>query len=99
MDSHIKIWDVQKGALQKTIEAFPVETWGVAWSIDGIHAPALSVCCAKVAPGKFLASTSKSGNVNIWNAESSTREQVLEPGQKFCMSVAFVCVLFSTCVL
>lgn len=103
MDSHIKIWDVQKGALQKTIEAFPVETWGLAWSIDGntvLRTPHCPFAFAKeVTLAKFLASTSKSGNVNIWNAESGTREQVLEPGQKFCMSVAFVCHLLSRCML
>lgn len=32
MDSHIRIWDAEKGSLVNTIEAFPVETWAVAWS-------------------------------------------------------------------
>lgn len=32
MDSHIRIWDLEKGSLVNTIEAFPVETWAVAWS-------------------------------------------------------------------
>lgn len=32
MDSHVRIWDLEKGSLVNTIEAFPVETWAVAWS-------------------------------------------------------------------
>ena len=32
MDSHIRIWDLEKGSLVNTIEAFPVETWAVSWS-------------------------------------------------------------------
>jgi len=73
VDSQIRIWDLQTGRLHKTIEAFPVEAWGIAWSPDG----------------RLLASSAKSGNINLWNVESGLREQVLETAGKFTMCVAF----------
>ena len=51
-----------------------VETWAVAISGDG----------------QQVASSAKSGNINLWSIETGEKVQVLEPGGKFTMSVAFV---------
>jgi len=62
-----------RGSLIKDIDAGPVECWTVTWSPDG----------------KFVASGSQGGNVNVWSIESGEREQCLETNGKFVMSVAY----------
>lgn len=94
MDSHIRIWDLERGSLVNTIEAFPVETWAVAWSrfVMGKKKKKKEVYLFLTgsSDGRFVASTSKTGNVNVWNAETRAKEQVLEHNGKFSMSIAFV---------
>eukprot|EP01091_Cochliopodium_minus_P011713 TRINITY_DN339_c0_g1_i1.p1 TRINITY_DN339_c0_g1~~TRINITY_DN339_c0_g1_i1.p1 ORF type:complete len:302 (+),score=82.26 TRINITY_DN339_c0_g1_i1:16-921(+) len=74
IDSNIKIWNLENKTLEKTINAFPVETWHIAFS--------------PTEPNE-LSSTAKTGNVNIWNVEKGEKERVLEPNGKFSMSVAY----------
>jgi WD40 repeat protein len=51
-----------------------VETWAIAFSPDG----------------RLIASSSKSGNINLWSVETGEKAQTLEPTGKFTMCVAFV---------
>lgn len=51
-----------------------VETWAIAFSPDG----------------RLIASSSKSGNINLWSVETGEKAQTLEPSGKFTMCVAFV---------
>jgi WD repeat-containing protein 61 len=38
----------------------------------------------------LIASSSKSGNINLWSVETGEKAQTLEPSGKFTMCVAFV---------
>ena len=51
-----------------------METWAIAFSPDG----------------RLIASSSKSGNINLWSVETGEKAQTLEPSGKFTMCVAFV---------
>eukprot|EP01088_Endostelium_zonatum_P021650 TRINITY_DN868_c1_g3_i1.p1 TRINITY_DN868_c1_g3~~TRINITY_DN868_c1_g3_i1.p1 ORF type:complete len:326 (-),score=102.52 TRINITY_DN868_c1_g3_i1:20-943(-) len=77
LDSKIRIWDLSKGNLSQTINASPLETWGISWNGDGTK----------------IASGSKNGNLNIWNLSTSDREQSLDTSSssasKFLLSTSF----------
>jgi WD repeat-containing protein 61 len=73
LDSQIRVWDVEQGQLKKTIDAGPVETWGIALHPAGVQ----------------VASGSQSGNVNIWNLKTGLKEASIETRGSFVMSVAF----------
>ena len=74
LDSHIRLWDLEKGEEVRTIDAGPVEAWTVAVSPDG----------ATVASG------SQGGNVNLWSAGSGAKAATLQGSSgKFTMSVAY----------
>ena len=74
LDSHIRLWDLEKGEEVSTIDAGPVEAWTVAVSPDG----------ATVASG------SQGGNVNLWSVGSGEKAATLQGSSgKFTMSVAY----------
>ena len=73
LDSHIRLWDLEKGEEVRTIDAGPVEAWTVAVSPDG----------ATVASG------SQGGNVNLWSVGSGEKAATLQGSGKFTMSVAY----------
>ena len=74
LDSHIRLWDLEKGEEVRTIDAGPVEAWTVAVSPDG----------ATVASG------SQGGNVNLWSVGSGEKAATLQGSSgKFTMSVAY----------
>lgn len=78
LDNHIRIWDLQQEALIRSIEAGPVESWTLTVSPDG----------------RFVATGSHTGNVNIYSLDTAQKTGVLETSKgKFVMSVAFVSVV------
>lgn len=74
LDSHIRLWNTSDGSLNRDIDCGPGEVWNVAFSPDA----------------RFIASGSQSGNVNVWETESGTKQMVLEAKGKFALSVAYV---------
>ena len=73
LDSHIRIWNVEKGNEVSTIDAGPIEAWTVAVSADG----------------STIASGSQAGAINLWSVASGGRVQTLPTGSTaFAMSVA-----------
>jgi len=74
LDSHIRLWNVADGSLARDIDCGPGEVWSVAFSPDA----------------RFVASGSQSGNVNVWETETGTKQMVLEDKGKFVLSVAYV---------
>ena len=64
LDSHIRLWDLDKGEEVRTIDAGPVEAWTVAVSPDG----------ATVASG----SQGIFGNVNLWSVGSGEKAATLQ---------------------
>jgi WD repeat-containing protein 61 len=75
MDSNIRVWDLEKGKLIKSIDATPIEAWTVSLSPDN----------------KTIATGSQNGNINIFNIESGKKEQSFDAQKKsFCMAVCYV---------
>jgi WD repeat-containing protein 61 len=75
MDSNIRVWDLEKGKLIKSIDATPIEAWTVSLSPDN----------------KTIATGSQNGNINIFNIESGKKEQSFDAQKKsFCMTVCYV---------
>ena len=72
LDSHIRVWSLDHGTEELTIDAGPVEAWTVSLSADG----------------KMVASGSQGGNVNLWSVDSGEKLHTLQTGGKFTMSVA-----------
>ena len=73
LDSHIRVWDLDKETELCAIDAGPVEAWTVALSADGTT----------------IASGSQGGSINLWSVASGGRIQTLPTGTaNFVMSVA-----------
>lgn len=78
MDSCIRTYNMTDGSLLNTIQSDPLESWAIALNLTN---------------KKVLATTGKSGNVNIWDIEEGTKLQSLETEKSiFTMSVDFVCI-------
>ena len=73
LDSHIRIWSLDKGLEVLDIDAGPIEAWTVTLSPDGKH----------------IASGTQGGVVNLWSATSGKKEHAMPTGGKFVMSVAY----------
>lgn len=78
MDSSIRSYSLIEGVHLKTITNEPLESWTIVLNQSD---------------KKKLATTGKSGNVNIWDTEEGIKVQTLETGiPTFTMSVDYVCL-------
>ena len=77
LDSNIRLWDLEVGKQMRSIDAGPVDAWTITFSPDG----------------RFLATGSYTGKVNLFGVESGKKEATLDTRGKFILSIAYVSLL------
>lgn len=77
LDSTIRVWDSENGALLNKIEGGPIDIWSVAFSPDD----------------KYVISGSSSGKINMYNIQSGSQEQTFDTRGKFTLSIAYVSII------
>jgi len=81
LDGRVKVWNVEKKTIQKTIDPGPVEAWAVAFHPQG----------------SLIASGSQSGHINVFavadktdsSGDNNKPEHTIDPKGKFILSVAY----------
>ena len=76
LDSYIRIWDLQSGEKNQTIESGPVDVWSVTFTPDSKH----------------IVSGSHAGKINWFSVETGKPEQSFDTRGKFTLSIACVCL-------